>query len=186
MVNAVIKWREMGGGYKLAIQYRKHESTGNSDFYLNGIKQAKKFDNRVGAAYNGYYTYDMGVVHLNQGMNSLKFIITEKGSTGCKLNIDYFQLEKDGSVTIPDMEFGEAITQGNITVYPLPFIYDESMSYNVKVNDLKIPVVNCNSDYDYANFSMSEGDTTIEIITNGNIPSYTISPQKLGLPMSLT
>ncbi|MDF2587519.1 MAG: coagulation factor 5/8 type domain protein [Anaerocolumna sp.] len=169
------------GDYKLNIRYRRHETTGNSDFYVNGVKHTKNFDNRVGTSYNTFYDYDMGTVHLVQGTNTLKFIITAKGSTGFRLNIDYFQLTKEGTVTIPDMEFGSPITQGNITVYPMPFIYSESDTYGVKVNGLKVPVVKCNSDYDYANFSMSPADTTIEITTPSNISSYTITPQKLGI-----
>jgi polygalacturonase len=169
------------GDYKLTIRYRRHESTGNSDFYVNGVKHSIAFDNRVGTSYNSYYNYDMGVIHLTAGMNTLKFVITAKGSTGFKLNVDYFQLVKETPVTIPDIEFGEAVTQGNITVYPLPFIYTESESFGVQVNNLKVPVVKCNSDYDYANFSMAEGDATIEITTSGTLPSYTITPQKLGL-----
>jgi polygalacturonase/uncharacterized protein YjdB len=169
------------GDYKLTIRYRRHQSTGNSDFYINGVKHTKGFDNRVGSSYNSYYMYEMGVVHLMTGMNSLKFVITEMGSSGYKLNIDYFQLVKEEPVTIPDIEFGEAVTQGNITVYPITFIYTESASFGVKVNNLKVPVINCNSDYDYANFSMADGDATIEITTSGSLPSYTITPRKLGL-----
>jgi hypothetical protein len=174
------------GDYKLNIRYRRHQSTGNSDFYINGLKHSKVFDNRIGTTYNSMYDYDMGVVHMSAGMNSFKFVITAMGSSGCKLNIDYFQLVKEAPVTIPDIEFGEAVTQGNITVYPLPFIYTESTSFSVKVNNLKVPVVSCNSDYDYANFSMADGDATIEITTSGSLPSFTITPQKLGLQGTIT
>jgi hypothetical protein len=84
---------DQAGYYDLTIHYRRHESTGVADFYLNGVKQTTGFDNTAGSSYNTYYDCVIRVF-LERGDNELKFIITGMGATGYKLNIDYFKLTR--------------------------------------------------------------------------------------------
>lgn len=67
---------------------------------------------------------------------------------------------------------------------PLPSIYKPSKSYTVKANGVEVPVVDYVSEYDYAQFSMSEGTCEIEIVAKNvrDIEAYSISPLKLEIP----
>ena len=70
-----------------------------------------------------------------------------------------------------------------IYTYPLPSIYTNSLYYTLTVNGTNIPVVNYTTQYDYAEFSMSNGSATIQVTapTESAINSCRISPEKLGL-----
>jgi autotransporter-associated beta strand protein len=67
--------------------------------------------------------------------------------------------------------------------YPLPSIYKPSSFYSLTINGISIPVVNYTAEYDYAEFSMSNGTAVIQVTapTQSTITSYGISPEKLGL-----
>ena len=76
-----------------------------------------------------------------------------------------------------------AQTQATIYTYPLPSIYTNSPCYRLVVNGTNVPVLSYTPQYDYAEFSMSNGIANIQVTapTQTGITSYLISPEKLGL-----
>jgi autotransporter-associated beta strand protein len=70
-----------------------------------------------------------------------------------------------------------------IFTYPLPSIYTNSQCYSLSINGTNIPVVNYTAQYDYAEFSMSDGIASVQVTasTQSAITSYGISPLKFGL-----
>ncbi|UKS25361.1 S-layer homology domain-containing protein [Paenibacillus sp. HWE-109] len=67
--------------------------------------------------------------------------------------------------------------------YIQPAKYAASVNYTLKANGVDIPVVKAFDDYDYANFSMSNGPVTFEvtILNTDKVHDYAISPMKLGI-----
>ncbi|WP_052703101.1 discoidin domain-containing protein [Paenibacillus beijingensis] len=76
-------------------------------------------------------------------------------------------------------------TNSEISVYPMPSIYNASSSYTLKANSFPVPVVGY-AQYDYAHFSTAGEPVTIEVTVLGQttIGTYTISPKKLNIPAS--
>jgi polygalacturonase len=74
---------------------------------------------------------------------------------------------------------------GPATIYPYQQSakYVPSTNYSLKANGVEIPVVKAYNDYDYANFSVSEGPVTYEltILNTDKVHEYSISPKKLGI-----
>jgi hypothetical protein len=70
-----------------------------------------------------------------------------------------------------------------IYTYPLPSIYQQSTVFKLEAGGVSIPVVAYNPKYDYAEFSISAGQTLITISLPYGTPvnSYRISPQKLSI-----
>lgn len=75
--------------------------------------------------------------------------------------------------SVPQAAAGPAVIQN----YPMPSIYTASSAFSLKVNNEAVPVINYQSEYDYAGFSF-DGTVSIEVTTLGNKPieSYSISP----------
>jgi polygalacturonase len=70
-----------------------------------------------------------------------------------------------------------------ISAYAQQPKYAASTNYTVKANGVNIPVIKGFSDYDYVNFSASEGTITYEvtILNTAKVTEYSISPKKLGI-----
>ncbi|MBK1809843.1 carbohydrate-binding protein [Clostridium sp. YIM B02505] len=70
-----------------------------------------------------------------------------------------------------------------VVSYSLPSIYSASSSYSLKAGGIDIPVVKYTDEYDYAEFSMAQTFSTIDVTAIGasTISTYNISPKKLGL-----
>lgn len=89
------------------------------------------------------------------------------------------------SVTFPAPPAKAASEGAPATVYayePSPR-YAASVNYTLKANGVEIPVIQAYADYDYANFSVSEGPVTYEltILNTDRVHEYSISPKKLGI-----
>lgn len=76
-----------------------------------------------------------------------------------------------------------AAIPATIFPYKQPTKYAASVNYRLKANGIEIPVVKAYNDYDYANFSVSEGPITYEltILSTARVNEYAISPKKLGI-----
>jgi MFS family permease len=75
------------------------------------------------------------------------------------------------------------IPQTAIEAYPLPFLYTNSTVYSLRAGGEDIPVVSYVKEYDYAEFSMPDGATSLVVtaLTETNIAAYGISPIRLGI-----
>ncbi|MGO4495741.1 hypothetical protein AB4114_07505 [Paenibacillus sp. 2RAB27] len=80
-------------------------------------------------------------------------------------------------------EINAAASKAVIYPYNQPAKYAASVNYTLKANGVDIPVVKSFDDYDYANFSMSNGPVTFEvtILNTDKVHDYAISPKKLGI-----
>jgi polygalacturonase len=76
-----------------------------------------------------------------------------------------------------------AAAPATVYTYTQPTRYAASTNYTLKVNGVEVPVVKAFSDYDYANFSVSEGTVKYEvtILNTDKVHEYGISPKKLGI-----
>ncbi|MEK3916480.1 fibronectin type III domain-containing protein [Paenibacillus sp. FSL H7-0331] len=76
-----------------------------------------------------------------------------------------------------------AVPKSVIFPYNQPAKYAASVNYTLKANGVDIPVIKAFDDYDYANFSMSNGPVTYEvtILNTDKVHEYEISPKKLGI-----
>ncbi|MEC0229946.1 S-layer homology domain-containing protein [Paenibacillus alba] len=76
-----------------------------------------------------------------------------------------------------------AVPKAVIFPYNQPGKYAASVNYTLKANGVDIPVIKAFDDYDYANFSMSDGPVTFEvtILNTDKVHDYAISPMKLGI-----
>ncbi|KAL7272262.1 hypothetical protein RUND412_004937 [Rhizina undulata] len=75
-----------------------------------------------------------------------------------------------------------SIAAAKIITYSLPAIYTPSTLFSLKVNGTNVPVVT-NTNYEYAQFSMSEGEATVTVtlLDDVNITDFRVSPTKLGI-----
>ncbi|RXZ82929.1 hypothetical protein EBB07_08425 [Paenibacillaceae bacterium] len=77
----------------------------------------------------------------------------------------------------------EGLSPATVYSYEPSSKYEISTDYALKVNGVEVKVIKAFNDYDYANFSVSEGPVTYEvtILNTNKAHEYAISPKKLNI-----
>ncbi len=184
---AFVIWVEEAGTYELTIDYRAHESVGKAYVCLNGVKLSETFDS-AGNPDVRYSNGVLGTYDFVAGANTITFEMFAPGTSGTyKLNIFRFLLDDPNAIYDYEGEAYEQIvpaaSSDKVTAYPLYSVYQESSRFLVTADGVKVPVVDYCDLYDYAQFSMTEGEPVeITVTYNQAITSCVISPRKLAIP----